>query len=169
MNIKYMEGSIKKWIVLKSRDFECLIFNSNYKEFLLGICGPKVLVIIWQCNLFPFSHGLRTHNGLIPNSLQHKFNSQSQINIFDLDIKACFFCRNNGLLMENMDKGLMGADKLVENTPNAPKFICPSSKVWDLIKKRLHWASVVCAFSLLLIEAIYQQFSPDNHGKYVRA
>jgi hypothetical protein len=32
--------------------------------------------------------------------------------------------------MENMDKGLtakkMGADKLAENTPNAPKFICPN-------------------------------------------
>ena len=32
--------------------------------------------------------------------------------------------------MENMDKGLtvpkMGADKSAENTPNAPKFICPN-------------------------------------------
>ena len=27
-------------------------------------------------------------------------------NIWDLDIKAYFFCRNNGLLVENMDKGL---------------------------------------------------------------
>ena len=43
--------------------------------------------------------------------------------------KGLVFCRNNGWLMENMDKGLtvpkMGADKLAENTPNASKFICP--------------------------------------------
>jgi hypothetical protein len=55
--------------------------------------------------------------------------------------------------MENMDKGLtvpkMGADKSTENTPNAPKFICPnclrlgSPKVWDFDEIRLHWASVV--------------------------
>ena len=38
----------------------------------------------------------------------------------------------------------MGADKLAENTPNAPKFICPSPNVWDFNEKRLHWASVVC-------------------------
>ena len=46
-----------------------------------------------------------------------------------------------------MDKGLtvpeMGADKLAENTPNAPKLICPSQKVWNFDEKRLHWASVV--------------------------
>ena len=45
-----------------------------------------------------------------------------------------------------MDKGLttkMGADSLAENTPNAPKFICPSPKVWDFDEKRLHWASVI--------------------------
>ena len=54
------------------------------------------------------------------------------MNIRDLDIEAHFF-RNNGWLMENMDKGLtvpqmpkMGADKLAENTPNALKFICPN-------------------------------------------
>ena len=47
--------------------------------------------------------------------------------------KGLVFCRNNGWLMENMDKGLtvklstkMGADKLFENTPNAPKVICPN-------------------------------------------
>ena len=47
-----------------------------------------------------------------------------------------------------MNKGLtvctkMGVDKLFKNTPNAPKFICPSPKVWDFDEKRLHWASVV--------------------------
>ena len=38
----------------------------------------------------------------------------------------------------------MGADKSAKNTPNAPKFICPSPKVWDFDEKRLHRASVVC-------------------------
>ena len=37
----------------------------------------------------------------------------------------------------------IGADKLAQNTPNAPKLICPSPKVWDFDEKRLHWASVV--------------------------
>ena len=45
--------------------------------------------------------------------------------------------------MKNMDKGQgthstkMGADKLAENIPNAPK------SIWDFDEKRLHWASVV--------------------------
>ena len=37
----------------------------------------------------------------------------------------------------------MGADKLVENTPNTLKFVCPSPKVRDFDEKRLHWASAV--------------------------
>ena len=44
-------------------------------------------------------------------------------------------------LMDNMDKGLtvpkwvLTADSLAENSPNAPKFICPSAKVWDINEK----------------------------------
>ena len=45
----------------------------------------------------------------------------------------------------------MGADKLAENTPNAQnlsaQFVCPSPKVWDFNEKRLHWASVVRAYT----------------------
>ena len=33
--------------------------------------------------------------------------------------KVLVFCRNNGWLMENMEKGLI-VPKLAENTPNAP-------------------------------------------------
>ena len=29
----------------------------------------------------------------------------------------------------------MGADNAAENTPNAPKFVSPSPKVWDFRKK----------------------------------
>ena len=56
--------------------------------------------------------------------------------------------------MENMDKGLtvklstkMGADKLFENTPNAPKVICPNClpkpKSLGFWWKKIHWVSVV--------------------------
>ena len=37
----------------------------------------------------------------------------------------------------------MGADKSAENTPNAPKFVCPNPKVWDFDEKKLLWVSVV--------------------------
>ena len=62
-----------------------------------------------------------------------KFKSQSQINIWDVDMKAC---RNNGWIMDctKMD---------AENTPNTPEFVCPNPKVLDFNEKRLHWASVV--------------------------
>ena len=33
--------------------------------------------------------------------------------------KGLVFCRNNGWLMEKMDKGLTGSDKWAENTPYA--------------------------------------------------
>ena len=52
--------------------------------------------------------------------------------------------------MENMyqtHSTKMGAVNMFENTPNAQNLIaqivCPSPKVWDFIKKRLHWESVV--------------------------
>ena len=41
----------------------------------------------------------------------------------------------------------MGADKLLKNIANAPKFICqivcPSPRIGVLLKKGLHWVSVV--------------------------
>ena len=55
---------------------------------------------------------------------------------------------------------IKGANKLTENTPNAPKFIsqivCP---IWDLDEKRLHWASEVrgcchCLFPSLRVLSI---------------
>ena len=65
------------------------------------------------------------------NSWRPKFKSQSHINIWDLDIhKGLVFCRNNGCLMENMDKELTVPIWVrinwLENTPNAPKFMCPN-------------------------------------------
>ena len=43
----------------------------------------------------------------------------------------------------------MGADKLAENTPNAPKFICPNCLPKPKMKKRLHCASVVRGSKLI--------------------
>ena len=46
--------------------------------------------------------------------------------------------------MENMVKGVT-LPKLVlkKLAANASQIICPSTKVWDLYEKKLHWASVV--------------------------
>ena len=63
--------------------------------------------------------------------------------------------------MENIDEGLtvpatMGADKSAENSPNAPKCICPDClsklKGRDFNEKRLHWASIVRALDNLNIK-----------------
>ena len=43
----------------------------------------------------------------------------------------------------------MSADILAENTPNTPKYICPSPKVWNFNEKRLHLASVVRDYEYL--------------------
>ena len=37
----------------------------------------------------------------------------------------------NGKHGQGTDGTKIGANKLAENTSNAPKFICPSPKVWD--------------------------------------
>ena len=59
-----------------------------------------------------------------------------------------------------MDKGLtvrkMGADKLVENPPNA-QIVCPSPKVWDFDEKRLYWASIVGVCNQYVLEIYYRQ------------
>ena len=59
--------------------------------------------------------------------------------------------KNNGRLMENMDKGLTVPKWVLINWPKIPQMpqnlfaqiVCPSPKVWDFNEKRLHWASVV--------------------------
>ena len=39
----------------------------------------------------------------------------------------------------------MGADKLAENTPNAPNVSTQAQKFWDFNEKKFHLASVVRA------------------------
>ena len=54
---------------------------------------------------------------------------------------------NNGKHGQGTHCSKMGADKLAENTLNAPKFICPNflpkPKSLGFRWKRLHWVSVV--------------------------
>ena len=53
--------------------------------------------------------------------------------------------------MENMDKGLTVPKWVLINWPKITQMpqnvsahiVCPSPKVWDFDKKKLHWASVV--------------------------
>ena len=94
-------------------------------------------------------HGLRTHDGYIPNYLQAKLKSQSQMNMFGPKKyiwiwKLSFFCRNNGWLIENMDKGLTVPKWVLINWPKIPQmpqnylsaqFVCPSQKVLNLNEK----------------------------------
>ena len=70
--------------------------------------------------------GLRTHDGLIPNSLQSKFISQTQIYIplnFFVEIIVDYM-ENHGLETHN-DK--MYAKSTTGNTTNTPQFIWPKS------------------------------------------
>ena len=61
------------------------------------------------------------------------------------------FCRNNGWLVENMDKGLTVPKGVLINRAKihqmlqklSAQIVCQSPKVWDLDEKRLHWESVV--------------------------
>ena len=69
-----------------------------------------------------------------------------------MNIKAqvVFFCRNNGWLMENVDKELthstkMSADKSAQNTPNDPKIICPMPKSLELRWKKATSSTMLIA------------------------
>ena len=66
-----------------------------------------------------------------------------------LDIcKGLVFCRNNGWIMENLNKEpivqkwvLINRRKILQTF--SAQFVCPSPKVWNFDDKRPHWASVI--------------------------
>ena len=51
----------------------------------------EIVIRVVLCSSYNQKHGLWTQDGEIPNSLRPKVKSQSQINIWDVDIKAQFF------------------------------------------------------------------------------
>ena len=82
---------------------------------------------------------------------------------WDLDInyKDLVFCRNNGRLMENIDKGLTVPKWVLINQPKVPQMpqnlsaqiVCPSQKDQDFDEKSLHWVSVVCDINHMVVES----------------
>ena len=77
--------------------------------------------------------------------MRPNFKSQSQRNIWDVDTyKGLVFCRNNGWIMENMDKGLTVPKWVLIIRPKIPQmpqnlsaqFVCPNPKVWDFDEKK---------------------------------
>ena len=62
--------------------------------------------------------------------------------------KGLVFCRNNGSLMENLDKELTVPKWVLINQPKihqmlqnlSAQIVSPSPKVWDFDEKKLHWA-----------------------------
>ena len=114
-------------------------------------------------------HGLRTHDGKIPNSLQHKFKSHG------IWVLKLVFCRNNGALMESIARGLTVQKWVLITWPKIPQmtqnlsaqFVCPSPKVRYvyITEKRLHWASVVrAAQGIVMVRVwyLYFQWTPLN-------
>ena len=63
--------------------------------------------------------------------------------------KGWVFCRSNGWILENKDKGLTVPKWVLIVWPKIPQmpqnlsaqFVCPSPKVLDFNEKRLHWVS----------------------------
>ena len=78
--------------------------------------------------------------------------------------KGYVFCRNNGWIMKNMDKGLTVPKWVLIVWPEIPQMpqnlsaqiVCLSPKVWDFDEKRFHWASLVRAFGKnLILQSIF--------------
>ena len=65
--------------------------------------------------------------------------------------------------MENMDKGLTVPKWVLINQPKIPQMpqnlsaqiVCPSPKVWEFDKKRLHWASVVRGMHIVVHTSLH--------------
>ena len=91
-------------------------------------------------------------------------------------MKACFFVER---IMENMDKGLTVAKWMLIIWPKIPQMpqnlsaqlVCPSPKVLDFNKKRLHWVSIVhglrqaslVTLSCLLVSWIFDKRKTEKY------
>ena len=107
-----------------------------------------------------FGPFISTHFGTVSqffSLINHYFLKKLSLYIPILNIylgfgyKGLVFCRCNGWLMENIDRGLTVPKWELLNRPKIPQrpknlsaqIVCPSPKVWDFDEKRLHCASVV--------------------------
>ena len=106
---------------------------------------------IWIVCCYLYIQFLSTQTRTTDTRSRPKFKSQSQIHKYlGCGYEGLLFCRNNGWIMQNMDKGLTKWMLIIwPKIPQMPQnlsaqFFCPSPKVLDFNKKRLHWASVVC-------------------------
>ena len=113
-------------------------------------------------------HGLRTHDGKIPNSLRSKFKSQSQTNIWDLDRKALFFVE----IMEN--KGLAVPKWVLINWPKIPpkfsaQFVCSSPKLWDFQKKLPLGVRSPCGLSNKKVFILMKNLYTFKYWKYSKS
>ena len=79
-------------------------------------------------------------------------NSNPNLNIWDLNIKAEFFVEIIVDQLKTWTHTMKAVPKwLLINRPKTPEMpqnlhaqiACPSPKLWDFDEKRLHWASVV--------------------------
>ena len=160
VNKKALENSSKYWQLFNLQLIEVIEFlkaKIKWKFANLKYRRPKFPHSFWDSDLVLrleiWFKALRTYKGWISNSLQPKFKSQSQRNIWDVDIKA--FCRNNGLMMKNMDMYVthctkMGANSSAENTPKYPRIYLTNLSAWAQkftisMKKIIHFL-LVCLF-----------------------
>ena len=83
------EATLADW---KGKDLRQAKSIPNIDILILAVRKvSKFSAIEFGRKLQSSAHGLRTHDGSIPNSLRPKFKFQSQINIWNLDIKVYFF------------------------------------------------------------------------------
>ena len=83
---------------------------------------------------------------------------------FGCGYKGLFFCRNNGWLMKNMDKGLTLPKWVLINQLKIPQipqnisaqFVCPSPKIWKFNEKMLHLVSVVLVWNDTLSSILFE-------------
>ena len=76
-----------------------------------------------------------------------------------IECEGLFFCRNNGWIMESIEKGLIVPKRVLINQLNIPQmpqnlyaqFVCPSSKVLDFNEKKLHWKWARVLFYLTVV------------------
>ena len=106
-----------------------------------------------------FEHGLRMHGGLMFNSLQPNFMSQSQREIPLKCLKILVFCRNNGWLMKNHGLGMHNDKIFSTHLPNLANYLGYFWKISIVYEIRYDFWYVVHSWQLGL-ESLNTNHSP---------